>query len=246
MTEAAGQPDGQDQSTKPNDPAALEAKNRELLGKLAKTSAEMKALRDQAAKAAELEPIRVKYEKLAAIAKELGVDPDKADPERDRQRRAEEQRQREEENSRRERAITRALVGSLPAGISELAVEFALDRLMKDATIVYNQETGAFEGLAEAKKTLLSDPLFSGTTPQGGTPPPPRLPRSGGADGGANKYGNLNNFKELLALGQAAVAECYEKYPETYTRLKAAQAKGLQAPTRVLFGQPPAPALRSN
>lgn len=227
MTEAAVQPDGQDQNQKPNDPAALEAKNRELLGKLAKTSAELKALRDQAAKAAELEPIKAKYDKLAAIAKELGVDPDKADPEKDRQKRADEQRQREEEAARRERAITRALVGSLPAGTSELVVEFALDRLMRDKSIVYNQETGAFDGLAEARKALLSDPLFGGTSP-GGTPPPPRLPRSGGADVGLDpKYAGAKTYADLHAMGFAALAEFQTKYPERYAALWDAHNRSL-------------------
>lgn len=230
MTEAAVQPDGQDPNPKPNDPAALEAKNRELLGKLARSSAELKALRDQAAKVMELEPIKAKYDKLAAIVKELGVDPDKADPEKDRQKRADEQRQREEETAKRERAITRALVGSLPAGTSELAVEFALDRLMKDKTIVYNAESGAFDGLAEAKKALLSDQLFAVATqpPQGSTPPPPRLPRSGGADVGLDpKYAGAKTYADLHAMGFAALAEFQTKYPERYAALWDAHNRSL-------------------
>lgn len=235
-TEGQGAPGWQDLS---KDVASLKAQNEKLVGELRKARDDAKAAKEAGTKLAELEPIKAKYEKLAAIAKELGVDPDKADPEKERQKIADAQRQREEESSRRERAITRALVGALPAGTSELLVEFALDRLMKDKTIVYNVESGAFEGLAEARKALLSDSLFGGPDPSKGTPPPPRLPRSGGADGGANKYANLNSFKELLALGHAAVQECYEKYPETYMRLKASQAKGLEAPARTIFGPTP-------
>ena len=224
MTEAGNPPDGQDQTQKPNDPAALDAKNKELLAKLSKATAELNTLRESASKAAELEPIKAKYDKLAAIAKELGVDPDKADPEKERQRIADAQRQREEEAARRERAITRSLVGSLPAGTSELVVEFALDRLMKDKTIVYNQETNAFDGLAEARRVLLSDPLFAGAVPalQGSTPPPPRLPRSGGADGGSQekKFDSITSLLQLQAIPVADQMEFATKYPERYEALR--------------------------
>ena len=222
MTEAGNPPDGQDQTQKPNDPAALDAKNKELLAKLSKATAELKTLRESASKAAELEPIKAKYDKLAAIAKELGVDPNKADSEKERQRIADAQRQREEETARRERAITRALVGALPAGTSELLVEFALDRLMKDKTIVYNAESGTFDGLAEARKALLSDSLFGGADPSKGTPPPPRLPRSGGADGGSQekKFDSITSLLQLQAIPVADQMEFATKYPERYEALR--------------------------
>jgi hypothetical protein len=87
---------------------------------------------------------------------------------------------------------------------------------------------------------------------QAGEAPKPadqgRVPRKPDAKAGDpnDRFAKLNTFNELLVLGPTAVAECYEKYPETYARLKAAQSKGLEAPARVMFGQPPNPAHRSN
>lgn len=164
-----------------------------------------------------------------------------------RAKRESESRTRQELEAKRERAILKALLGVVPPGDDELA-EFAVWKLANDKSIVYDSETDSFTGLVEARDALKASARFAGTkVAESPKKPAPGLPetKAAGQTGpvGDAKFANLKTFSELVGLGPDAVQECFEKYPELYSRLKTNQTQGLSAPTRVLFGA--APTLRS-
>ena len=222
----------------PNDAAKLEAKNRELLAERKKDAAKLKELEAQVAG---LNDLKGKYDKLTEIAKALGApDPNAQDPEKVKAQLEAEARAKRDKSDKVKDALTMALLGT-GRKFTPDAVRL-IHRGAEDHPAIGFDDSGNVTGVEPYLESVFG--LFGGE-PAGDkktSPPPPGKPGTSGSPSVDQKFANVKTFADLSAMGGAAVSEFFEKYPEKYAVLKAAQKQGFANPTRVI---PPA-AMRSN
>jgi hypothetical protein len=161
------------------------------------------------------------------------------------QRRAEADANESRKREARERAIRdEVMYGLTSAGrkLERKGVALILAGAMSPEAGIALEDDGKVTGVDEYLSSI-----FATFAPASEPAKPPKtapgLPDTKTASGATDpKFASLKSFSELLALGREAVAECAEKYPDVYARLKAGHRQGLQNPTRVI---PPA-AMRGN
>lgn len=206
----------------PNDPAKLEAKNRELLADRKKDAVRLKDLETQVAGFNEL---KGKFEKLTEIAKALGApDPNAADPEKVKAQLEAEARAKREKADKVNDALTMALLGT-GRKLTPDAVRL-IRRGAEDHPAISFDESGNVAGVEPYLESVFG--LFGGDAGDKKTPSPapPGKPGSPGQPATDPKFANVKTYTELLALGVSAATEFFQKHPEQYAAMVAAHESG--------------------
>jgi hypothetical protein len=197
-----------------NDPKALDAKNRELLGINKRLQEQVK---EAAAKAAEAEALRTK---IAKIGEAYGFDAATESPEA--RIAAEAARRAAEEESARARASKlrdEVMVSLLGLGrkLDPEAVR-AIIAGASGSALVTITEGGAVEGVPAYLEAVLGSLGGDATAPV-----PPRLPRSAGAQSEdvEPKFSGVKSWQGLVKMGLEAKEEFMKKYPVRYARMQA-------------------------
>lgn len=217
----------------PNDPAKLEAKNRELLADRKKDAVRLKDLETQVAGFNEL---KGKFDKLTEIAKALGApDPNAADPEKVKATLEAEARARREKSDKVNDALTMALLGT-GRKLTPDAVRL-IRRGAEDHPAITFDESGNVAGVEPYLESVFQ--LFGGDAGDRKTPSPAPPGKPGGSGGPVTK--KYMTIAELDAEGPETVLAYQLKFPEEYAALRAAHNAALLKPRRQMMPTLPAP-----
>lgn len=217
----------------PNDPAKLEAKNRELLADRKKDAARLKDLETQVAGFNEL---KGKFEKLTEIAKALGApDPNAADPEKVKAQLEAEARAKREKADKVNDALTMALLGA-GRRLTPDAVRL-IRRGAEDHPAISFDDSGNVAGVEPYLESVFQ--LFGGDAGDRKTPSPPPPGKPGGSAPGVDpKFANVKTFQQLVEMGETARAELERTNPALYATLRAVNLHSARTPAHTVAQAP--------
>lgn len=201
---------------------ALTEKNQELLGTLRRTK---DVAGDSQKKLAENE---VALKKLNELAKLMGLDPVKEDPETLRQRREAEARSQEIRATKVEKAVLKGLAGlgkSLPEEVLDMVTSTAVN-----SSQIGLDESGNATGVKEFLEKVL--PHFAGAGAGTVTPmPKPATPAGGQASMGDHGAPEINTYADIFKRGPAFAEEFRAKHPDRFALLRQTHLSSLANPS---------------